>query len=55
ARRLLKESAEGVNPFEGFTPEIPDGEVLEFGTKEFEAMEEAGLEAVSKTAFVLVG
>ncbi|CAN0177881.1 unnamed protein product, partial [Discosporangium mesarthrocarpum] len=54
ARRLLKEAADGVNPFEGFVPKIPDGEVLTFGTPEFDAMEEAGLEAVAKTAFVLV-
>lgn len=54
ARRLLKEAADGVNPFEGFTPKLADGESLVFGTEEFEAMEAKGLEAASKTAFVLV-
>lgn len=50
----MKEAADGVNPFEGFTPKLADGESLTFGTEEFEAMEAKGLEAVAKTAFVLV-
>ncbi|CAM9307727.1 unnamed protein product [Pylaiella littoralis] len=54
ARQLLKEASEGVNPFEGFTPELADGERLEFGTEEFNDMEAKGLEAAAKTAFVLV-
>lgn len=54
ARKLLEDAAEGVNPFEGFTPRLADGESLEFGTPEFEAMEAEGLRAAAKTAFVLV-
>lgn len=51
---MLKEASEGLNPFEGFTPELADGESLIFGTEEFDAMEAKGLEAAAKTAFVLV-
>eukprot|EP00752_Nemacystus_decipiens_P003634 g3349.t1 len=54
ARQLLKEASEGLNPFEGFTPKLADGESLAFGTEEFDKMEAAGLEAAAKTAFVLV-
>ncbi len=54
ARQLLKEASEGLNPFEGFTPKLADGESLEFGTEEFDLMEEKGLEAAAKTGFVLV-
>lgn len=54
ARQLLTEASEGLNPFEGFTPKLADGESLAFGTEEFDNMEAAGLEAAAKTAFVLV-
>ncbi|CAN0307895.1 unnamed protein product, partial [Ectocarpus sp. 6 AP-2014] len=54
ARQLLKEASEGLNPFEGFTPKLADGESLVFGTEEFDEMEAKGLEAAAKTAFVLV-
>lgn len=54
ARQLLKEASEGLNPFEGFTPRLADGESLVFGSEEFESMEAKGLEAAAKTGFVLV-
>lgn len=54
ARQLLKEASEGLNPFEGFTPKLADGESLVFGTQEFDEMEAKGLEAAAKTGFVLV-
>ncbi|CAM9707088.1 unnamed protein product, partial [Hapterophycus canaliculatus] len=54
ARQLLKEASEGLNPFEGFTPKLADGESLVFGTEEFDEMEAKGLEAAAKTGFVLV-
>ncbi|CAM9713899.1 unnamed protein product [Chrysoparadoxa australica] len=54
ARTLLDESARGVNPFLGFTPELPEGTSLEYGTIEYKEAEKIGMEAVSKTGFVLV-
>lgn len=54
ARQLLKEASDGVNPFEGFTPKLADGESLVFGTEEFDMMEAEGLKAAAKTGFVLV-
>lgn len=54
ARQLLKEASDGVNPFEGFTPKLADGESLVFGTEEFDMMEAEGLRAAAKTGFVLV-
>lgn len=54
ARQLLKEASDGVNPFEGFTPKLADGESLVFGTEEFDTMEAEGLKAAAKTGFVLV-
>lgn len=54
ARKLLEDSAKGVNPFEGYTPQVPDGESLVFGTPAFEEMEEKGLSVAHQTAFVLV-
>lgn len=54
ARRLLKESKEGANPFKGLTPEVPCGSTLEFDSKEYNEMEQKGLEAADGLAFVLV-
>jgi UDP-sugar pyrophosphorylase len=50
----LRESAEGLNPFEGYTPCVPDGQTLAFGTPEFEKAEQEGLAVAADTAFVLV-
>lgn len=47
ARCLLAESAQGVNPLEGWSPAVPQGEVLQPGTPrylEMEALGEAELE-----------
>lgn len=55
ARELLEASAKGENPFEGFTPLVPEGEALEYGTEQFEALEAEGLSAAAEgIAFVLV-
>lgn len=32
----------GKNPFEGFTPEVPDGKRLDYGSKEFSDLENIG-------------
>ncbi|CAH0374653.1 unnamed protein product [Pelagomonas calceolata] len=54
ARALLEASQRGDNPFDGFSPSIPDGETLTFGGQKMAAMEEEGLVAARKTGFVLV-
>lgn len=35
----------GVNPFEGCTPEVPEGEKLDFGSPHFRELERAGIGA----------
>ncbi|PSC70970.1 UDP-sugar pyrophosphorylase 1 [Micractinium conductrix] len=54
ARRLLHESKEGVNPFEGCVPSVPEGEKLDFGSERFRELERAGVKAAGGCAFVLV-
>lgn len=54
ARALLGAAVKQENPFEGMTPSVPDGETLAYGTAEFAAAEERGLEEAAHAAFVLV-
>ncbi|KAB1203134.1 UDP-sugar pyrophosphorylase [Morella rubra] len=54
ARELLADSKAGKNPFDGFTPSVPKGEVLTFGDENFINFEEAGIREARKAAFVLV-
>ncbi|XP_078428559.1 UDP-sugar pyrophosphorylase [Wolffia australiana] len=54
ARRLLADSKSGANPFDGFTPSVPSGEVLTFGDDNFMNLEEIGLKEVRRAAFILV-
>eukprot|EP00887_Chlorella_sp_A99_P004285 scaffold15.g4285.t1 len=61
AQRLLRESKEGMNPFEGCTPSVPEGEKLDFGSTAFREFERRGVEAsawrlsdAGDAAFVLV-
>ncbi|KAK9096213.1 hypothetical protein Sjap_021710 [Stephania japonica] len=54
ARKLLTDSKAGKNPFEGFTPSVPSGEVLNFGDDEFVTFEEVGIREARNAAFVLV-
>eukprot|EP01025_Chloroclados_australasicus_P016145 TRINITY_DN1797_c0_g1_i1.p1 TRINITY_DN1797_c0_g1~~TRINITY_DN1797_c0_g1_i1.p1 ORF type:complete len:618 (+),score=92.59 TRINITY_DN1797_c0_g1_i1:128-1981(+) len=54
ARRLLAESKEGKNPFEGFTPSVPKGIKLNFGDSDFVKYEREGIKQAAHTAFVLV-
>lgn len=54
---LLKESADGVNPFDEYTATIPEGESLKYdgeGTMDFSEAEQAGIEAMPGAVFVLV-
>nr|GEU99093.1 UDP-sugar pyrophosphorylase [Tanacetum cinerariifolium] len=54
ARKLLADSKAGRNPFDGFTPSVPSGEVLTFGDDKFMQYEEIGVKEVRNAAFVLV-
>jgi len=54
ARQLLADSKAGKNPFDGFTPSVPAGEVLSFGDENFIKFEEAGIKEACDAAFVLV-
>ncbi|KAE8701789.1 UDP-sugar pyrophosphorylase [Hibiscus syriacus] len=54
ARELLADSKEGKNPYDGFTPSVPTGEVLSFGDDNFIKFEEAGVKEAQNAAFVLV-
>mmetsp|Transcript_13314 Transcript_13314/g.24988 ORF Transcript_13314/g.24988 Transcript_13314/m.24988 type:complete len:760 (-) Transcript_13314:3209-5488(-) len=54
ARDLLEKSQKGVNPLEGWKPEVPQGENFEIGTEEFDDFEKVGLQEMGKCGFVLV-
>ncbi|KAK3009035.1 hypothetical protein RJ639_014619 [Escallonia herrerae] len=54
ARELLADSKAGKNPFDGFTPSVPSGEVLSYGDDNFIQFEETGVRQVQDAAFVLV-
>jgi UDP-sugar pyrophosphorylase len=54
ARALLKRSREGVNPLDGWAPQIPVGEAFEFGTKDYDETEAKGLEELGSVGFCLV-
>lgn len=59
AKRLLKESADGTNPFTEFTASVPVGENLVYGEENssgmsFSEAESVGLTGIADVAFVLV-
>lgn len=54
ARELLADSKAGKNPFDGFTPSVPTGEVLKFGDDTFINYEQVGVKEAKNAAFVLV-
>lgn len=54
ARVLLNNSKMGLNPFEGFVPEIPTGIRVETNSKEFHEHEMLGMTQMKSTCFVLV-
>ncbi|KAJ3696268.1 hypothetical protein LUZ60_001645 [Juncus effusus] len=54
ARKLLADSKAGKNPYDGFTPSVPSGEVLEFGDENFMKLEESGVKEARNAIFVLV-
>ncbi|CAK9068730.1 unnamed protein product [Durusdinium trenchii] len=58
ARRLLKDAQEGVNPFSGLTPHVPQGANLSGangpGSAAFAESERLGMKELAKCAFCLV-
>lgn len=54
AKKLLKDSKEGVNPLDGWKPSIPSGASFELGTTAYTKMEKKGLKELGKVGFVLV-
>ncbi len=54
ARKLLADSREGKNPFEGFVPEKPDAVDLTEFSSSYDRYEAAGIGHVEKTGIVLV-
>jgi len=54
ARLLLKDSLLAINPFDGWTPRVPKGERLKFGSKQFAYLESVGVEELGSTGFVMV-
>mmetsp|Transcript_22501 Transcript_22501/g.31562 ORF Transcript_22501/g.31562 Transcript_22501/m.31562 type:complete len:709 (-) Transcript_22501:250-2376(-) len=59
AKTLLKESADGVNPFSDFEASVPEGESLSYDgsstpTMPFSEAEQEGLKAIADVVFVLV-
>jgi len=54
ARQLLADSKSGVNPLEGWTPKVPTGTSLRFGSEEYLEHEQVGVEELDGCAFVLV-
>lgn len=53
-RKLLKDSMEGVNPFDKYKPEVPNGIFLRPGNEEFDHYEAEGVKELFKTGFVLI-
>jgi len=54
ARKLLKDSKEGVNPLDGWFPSIPQGESFVLSTDKYHDTEKIGMKLLSKVGFVLV-
>ncbi|WVZ78654.1 hypothetical protein U9M48_026333 [Paspalum notatum var. saurae] len=54
AKELLADSKAGKNPYDGFTPSVPSGEVLTFGDDNFVSLEAAGVKEARNAIFVLV-
>lgn len=54
ARELLNKSREGVNPLDGWIPEVPVGETFDMCSDAFFETEEKGLKELGSVGFVLV-
>ena len=54
ARELLKKSREGVNPLDGWVPEVPVGQNFEMCSAAYNETEAKGLKELGSVGFVLV-
>ena len=54
ARELLKKSREGVNPLDGWVPEVPVGEMFDMCSDAYFETEAIGLKELGSVGFVLV-
>lgn len=54
AKRLLQASKDGVNPLEGWKPNVPRGATFQLGTDEYSATEKKGMVHLGSCGFVLV-
>jgi len=54
ARKLLEQSKQGVNPLEGWKPNVPTGQAFDIGTKDYNAVEAVGVKELGSVGFVLV-
>ena len=54
ALKLLEDSKLGVNPFDGWTPSVPDGIVVDYASAEHKKLEQLGMQEIGSAAFVLV-
>ena len=54
AKKLLQDSKNGVNPLDGWTPAVPQGESFELGTDKYKETEAKGMELFGNVGFVLV-
>lgn len=54
ARKLLEDSRQGVNPLEGWKPQVPTGQAFEIGTNDYNTVEAVGVMELGSVGFVLV-
>ena len=54
AKKLLQDSKDSVNPLDGWSPSIPQGESFELGTDKYDDTEKMGMKLLNKVGFVLV-
>ena len=54
AKRLLRDATNKINPLEGWTPSVPQGDLLEAHSEAWRAMERLGLREVGACAFCLL-
>ena len=54
AKKLLQDSKNSVNPLDGWSPSVPQGESFELGTDKYLETEAKGMTLLSNVGFVLV-
>lgn len=54
AKKLLKDSKNGVNPLGGWQPSVPKGEKFDLGTEKYNATEAEGMKCLGRVGFILV-